>query len=110
MNRLILGLLLVCFFVTSNAQNELKGVVKDNKSGLPLAAVSIYLPDFKKNAFNEFVKRNEHDNIKKKYCNDNTITLIIVSYLNTPKQIEQIITNTINNCKNITDTQLLMIG
>ena len=49
MNRLILGLLLVCFFVTSNAQNELKGVVKDNKSGLPLAAVSIYLPDFKKN-------------------------------------------------------------
>ena len=64
----------------------------------------------KKNAFNEFVKRNEHDNIKKKYCNDNTITLIIVSYLNTPKQIEQIITNTINNCKNITDTQLLMIG
>lgn len=64
----------------------------------------------KEKAFDDFVKRNKHDNIKKQYCKDNNITLIIVSYLNTPKEIEQIINDTINTCKAVADKQLVMVG
>ena len=49
MNRFLSGLLLVCLSVSTQAQNELKGTIKDHKTGLPLAEVAVYLPDIKKN-------------------------------------------------------------